>query len=184
MLWCMFYYRFPFWPYAKLAFNCWLVLPYFSGAAYVYQHYVRPLFVNQQTVNIWYIPRKKNIFSRADDVLSASEKFIEENGPGAFKKLINMVYHYTPSFFWMLKQEILNLGLQVDSVDLCWSKTNSIWSGLVWAWIIWMRLGSRWSYLIGILIGYRSHKTWSRSNLTSETDTSIYFSNSLGPSQT
>ncbi|XP_073110147.1 HVA22-like protein a isoform X2 [Elaeis guineensis] len=86
---------FPFWPYAKLAFNCWLVLPYFSGAAYVYQHYVRPLFVNQQTVNIWYIPRKKNIFSRADDVLSASEKFIEENGPGAFKKLINMTEKIT-----------------------------------------------------------------------------------------
>ncbi|KAG1334481.1 PH, RCC1 and FYVE domains-containing protein 1-like [Cocos nucifera] len=80
---------FPFWPYAKLVFNCWLVLPCFSGAAYVYQHYVRPLVVNQQTVNIWYIPRKKNIFSRADDVLSAVEKLIEENRPGAFKKLIN-----------------------------------------------------------------------------------------------
>ncbi|XP_008780673.2 uncharacterized protein LOC103700506 isoform X2 [Phoenix dactylifera] len=81
--------RLPFWAYAKLIFNCWLVLPYFSGAAYVYQSYVRPLFVNQQTVNIWYVPRKKDIFSRPDDVLLAAEKFIEENGPEAFQKLIN-----------------------------------------------------------------------------------------------
>ncbi|XP_010926542.3 LOW QUALITY PROTEIN: HVA22-like protein a [Elaeis guineensis] len=79
----------PFWPFAKLIFNCWLVLPYFNGAAYVYQHYVRPLFVNKQTVNIWYVPRKKNIFSRPDDVLLAAEIFIEENGPEAFQKLIN-----------------------------------------------------------------------------------------------
>lgn len=85
----------PFWPFAKLIFSCWLVLPYFSGAAYVYQHFVRPMFVNQQTVNIWYVPRKKgifskpSIFSKPDDVLVAAEKFIEENGPEAFQKLIN-----------------------------------------------------------------------------------------------
>ncbi|XP_020273802.1 HVA22-like protein a isoform X2 [Asparagus officinalis] len=78
----------PFWSFAKLIFNCWLVLPYFSGAAYVYQHYVRPLFVNQPTVNIWYVPRKKSIFSRPDDFLVAAEKFIQENGPEAFQKLI------------------------------------------------------------------------------------------------
>ncbi|KAI0506985.1 hypothetical protein KFK09_013103 [Dendrobium nobile] len=79
----------PFWPYAKLIFSCWLVLPYFSGAAYVYQHYVRTIFLQNQTVNIWYVPRKKNIFSEPDDVLSAAERFIEENGPDAFQKLIN-----------------------------------------------------------------------------------------------
>lgn len=79
---------FPFWPYAKFIFNCWLVLPYFSGASYVYQHYVRPLFVNQQTVNIWSVPRK-GVFSRPEDVLAAAERYIEENGPEAFEKLVN-----------------------------------------------------------------------------------------------
>ncbi|CAL9183927.1 unnamed protein product [Musa hybrid cultivar] len=79
----------PFWPFAKLIFNCWLVLPYFNGAAYVYEHFVRPLVLNQRTVNIWYVPQKKGIFSKPDDVLSAAEKFIEENGPEAFEKLIN-----------------------------------------------------------------------------------------------
>lgn len=78
----------PFWPFAKFVFNCWLVLPYFSGAAYVYEHYVRPMFVNQQTVNIWYVPRKKSIFSKPDDVLAAAEKYIEENGTGALEKII------------------------------------------------------------------------------------------------
>nr|QDL88621.1 HVA22-like protein-like isoform X2 [Cymbidium goeringii] len=79
----------PFWPYAKLIFSCWLVLPYFSGAAYVYQHYVRAIFLQKQNVNIWYVPRKKNIFSEPDDVLFAAERFIEENGPDAFEKLLN-----------------------------------------------------------------------------------------------
>lgn len=45
----------------------------------------------QQTVNIWYIPRKKDIFSKPDDILTAAEKYIEENGPEAFEKLINKV---------------------------------------------------------------------------------------------
>ncbi|XP_068636839.1 HVA22-like protein a [Aristolochia californica] len=78
----------PFWPYAKLVLTCWLVIPYFSGAAYVYEHFVRPMFVTQ-TVNIWYIPRKKDVFSRPDDILVAAEKYIEENGPEAFEKLIS-----------------------------------------------------------------------------------------------
>ncbi|RWR78400.1 HVA22-like protein a [Cinnamomum micranthum f. kanehirae] len=80
---------FPIWPYAKLIATCWLVLPYFNGAAYVYEHYVRPCFKNAQTVNIWYIPRKKNIFSKPDDILTAAERYIEENGPEAFEKLIS-----------------------------------------------------------------------------------------------
>ncbi|KAF5730148.1 HVA22-like protein a [Tripterygium wilfordii] len=79
----------PIWPYAKLILTCWLVIPYFSGAAYVYEHYVRPLFINRQTVNIWYVPRKKDVFSKPDDILTAAEKYIEENGPEAFEKLIN-----------------------------------------------------------------------------------------------
>uniref|UniRef100_A0A5B7AEV5 HVA22-like protein n=1 Tax=Davidia involucrata TaxID=16924 RepID=A0A5B7AEV5_DAVIN len=79
----------PFWSYVKLIVTCWLVIPYFSGAAYVYEHYVRPIYVNPQNVNIWYIPRKKDAFSKPDDILTAAEKYIEENGTEAFEKLIN-----------------------------------------------------------------------------------------------
>ncbi|GAB4845489.1 HVA22-like protein a [Ancistrocladus abbreviatus] len=81
----------PFWSYAKLIWTCWLVIPYFSGAAYVYEHFVRPFFVNPETrtLNIWYIPRKKDIFSKRDDILTAAEKYIQENGTDAFRDLIN-----------------------------------------------------------------------------------------------
>lgn len=95
----MLYGRIPFWSYAKLIVTCWLVIPYFSGAAYVYEHYVRPFFLNRQTVNIWYVPRKKDIFSKPDDILTAAEKYIEENGPEAFEKLIHTVCLVVKCFF-------------------------------------------------------------------------------------
>ncbi|KAL7260943.1 hypothetical protein ACSBR1_006583 [Camellia fascicularis] len=81
---------FPIWPYVKLIATCWLVLPQFNGAAYVYEHFVRPFYRNPpRTANMWYIPRKKNIFNKPDDVLSAAEKYIEEHGTEAFERLIS-----------------------------------------------------------------------------------------------
>ncbi|CAL4983575.1 unnamed protein product [Urochloa decumbens] len=79
----------PFWPSMKLIFICWLVLPYFNGAAYVYQNYVRPAFIKNQMVNIWYVPQKKGLFGKSDDFLTALDKFVEENGTEALKKLAN-----------------------------------------------------------------------------------------------
>ncbi|KAJ7956376.1 HVA22-like protein [Quillaja saponaria] len=79
----------PIWPYAKLILTCWLVIPYFSGAAYVYEHYVRPLFVNRQTINVWYVPRKKDFNGKQDDILTAAEQYIQENGTEAFETLIH-----------------------------------------------------------------------------------------------
>ncbi|KAL5204352.1 hypothetical protein ABZP36_009223 [Zizania latifolia] len=79
----------PFWPSMKLILICWLVLPYFNGAAFVYQNYVRPVFVKNQMVNVWYVPQKKGLFGKSDDFLAALDKFIEENGPEALKKLTN-----------------------------------------------------------------------------------------------
>ncbi|CAL4885364.1 unnamed protein product [Urochloa decumbens] len=78
----------PLWSYAKLFFNCWLVLPQFNGAAHVYEHFVRPMIVNQQVVNIWYIP-KKGEQERPDDVISAAQRYIEQNGSKAFENLVN-----------------------------------------------------------------------------------------------
>ncbi|KAH7529102.1 HVA22-like protein a [Ziziphus jujuba] len=80
----------PIWSYAKLILTCWLVIPYFSGAAYVYEHFVRPFFVNpQHTINIWYVPRKKDVFKTPDDILTAAEKYIEEHGTEAFENIIH-----------------------------------------------------------------------------------------------
>lgn len=80
-------FRFPIWSYAKLGAICWLVLPHFNGAAYVYENFIRPFYRNPQ-VKIWYVPRKKDVFSKPDDVLTAAEKYIEQNGPEAFERLI------------------------------------------------------------------------------------------------
>ncbi|KAK3003632.1 hypothetical protein RJ639_019631, partial [Escallonia herrerae] len=79
---------FPIWPYVRLFATCWLVLPYFNGAAYVYAHFIRPFYRDPQ-IKIWYIPRKKNIFRKPDDILTAAERYIEENGTEEFERLIS-----------------------------------------------------------------------------------------------
>lgn len=81
---------FPIWSYAKLFFTCWLVLPQFNGATYVYKNFIRPFYMNPQrtTSTIWYIPKTKNFFGKKDDILSAAERYIEENGTEAFERLI------------------------------------------------------------------------------------------------
>ncbi|KAJ8760853.1 hypothetical protein K2173_021891 [Erythroxylum novogranatense] len=79
----------PIWPYAKLIVSCWLVLPHFNGAAYVYRHFIRPFYMNPQSAQrIWYVPRKKDIFSQPDDILTAAEKYMEEHGTEEFERLM------------------------------------------------------------------------------------------------
>lgn len=88
------YCRIPIWSYAKLILTSWLVIPYFSGAAYVYEHYVRPFFVSTtENVNIWYVPSKKDSLGKPEDMLTAAEKYIEEHGTEAFENLLNKVFH-------------------------------------------------------------------------------------------
>ncbi|KAG6484120.1 HVA22-like protein a [Zingiber officinale] len=78
----------PFWSYAKLIFNCWLVLPYFNGAAFIYDNYVRPVVLNQQGV-LWSATSGSSSFSKPDNLLLAAEKFIEENGTKTFEEIIS-----------------------------------------------------------------------------------------------
>lgn len=94
-------FRFPIWPYAKLILTCWLVLPHFNGAAYVYKNFVRPFYMNPQihTSQMWYFPRKKNIFSKQDDILTAAEKYIEEHGSEEFESMITRVLR-SLHIFW------------------------------------------------------------------------------------
>ena len=68
-----------------------MVLPQFNGAAHVYEHFVRPMIVNQEIVNIWYIP-KKDETNRSDDVVSVAQRYIEQNGSKAFENLVNKVF--------------------------------------------------------------------------------------------
>ncbi|CAH2043833.1 unnamed protein product [Thlaspi arvense] len=68
----------PLWPYAKLALTCWLVLPGMSGAAYVYENYVRSFLLSPRSVNVWYVPAKKD----EDDLAAAAGKFTPGNDSG------------------------------------------------------------------------------------------------------
>lgn len=87
--------RFPLWSYAKLIFTCWLVIPQFSGAAYVYEHYVRPYIVTRQkSVNLWYVPRQKNVFSKPGNILTAAENYIHENESHGSEKMMHRVCQF------------------------------------------------------------------------------------------
>ncbi|GMI78721.1 hypothetical protein HRI_001541300 [Hibiscus trionum] len=45
----------PFWPYMKLTLTCWMVIPHFDGAFYVYNHFVHPcLNVHMQSISNWF----------------------------------------------------------------------------------------------------------------------------------
>ncbi|KAG6391752.1 hypothetical protein SASPL_149511 [Salvia splendens] len=79
----------PFWAYAKLIFTCWLVIPYFKGAASVYNNVVRPYIITRQKkISIWYVPNMKDTFTKPDDIVAAAEGYIRQNGPEAFEKII------------------------------------------------------------------------------------------------
>lgn len=83
--------RIPIWPYAKLVLLCWLSMPCFSGASYVYEHYLRPLMVNQQRVNLWYVPKGKDPSNQRDDIITAAEKYIQQHGSGELQYMLDNV---------------------------------------------------------------------------------------------
>ncbi|KAI3688760.1 hypothetical protein L2E82_46572 [Cichorium intybus] len=78
----------PFWSYVKLIVTCWLVIPQFSGATYVYEQYVRPFYTGNQTVNVWYVPRRKDVFTPQDETLVGAQKYIHEYSPDTFQEYI------------------------------------------------------------------------------------------------
>ncbi|XP_057949982.1 HVA22-like protein a isoform X3 [Malania oleifera] len=78
----------PFWSYAKLIAVCWLVLPCFNGAPYVYEHFIRPFYWNAQTATIWHFPMNRGLFHKQDDLMTAAEKYMKMHGTEAFERLI------------------------------------------------------------------------------------------------
>uniref|UniRef100_A0A7N0UZU8 HVA22-like protein n=1 Tax=Kalanchoe fedtschenkoi TaxID=63787 RepID=A0A7N0UZU8_KALFE len=70
----------PVWPYVKLIAFVWLVMPQFRGAAYLYESFVRPLYVNPHSVHTWYVPKKKDRIGKREDIIAAASKYIHEHG--------------------------------------------------------------------------------------------------------
>ncbi|KAF8409149.1 hypothetical protein HHK36_005224 [Tetracentron sinense] len=77
----------PFWPYTKLVFCMWLVLPIFNGAAYIYEKLVR-------YVNIWvqvssnYPEGERVLRMMSFNARKSVERYIEKYGPEAFEQLV------------------------------------------------------------------------------------------------
>ncbi|XP_057494559.1 uncharacterized protein LOC130779775 [Actinidia eriantha] len=86
----------PFWPYMKLLAICWLVVPHFNGACYVYECLLRPcLSVNPRVVIKYLIKPKENPSLSAESFLALAERYVKENGSEALEKLIDSKSKHT-----------------------------------------------------------------------------------------
>ncbi|XP_057439942.1 HVA22-like protein f [Lotus japonicus] len=86
-------YWFPIWPYLKLLFCAWLVLPMFNGAAYIYGNYVRQYFKNIASYggNYNYPEEYKEVLHMMTfDARKAVESYINRYGPEAFERVIRV----------------------------------------------------------------------------------------------
>ncbi|KAK8938150.1 HVA22-like protein f [Platanthera guangdongensis] len=83
---------FPLWPYIKLMFCLWLVLPIFNGAAYVYENYVRK-YVRIGSSHVspggYSLEQRKAMQMLSLDARKAVERFIERHGADAFERVID-----------------------------------------------------------------------------------------------
>ncbi|KAK4484571.1 hypothetical protein RD792_007155 [Penstemon davidsonii] len=82
----------PFWPYIKLVFCIWLVLPIFNGAAYIYENFVRK-YVNVGSSN--HPEGQRRVLQMMSlDARKSVESYIEKYGPEAFDRVVKAVKIY------------------------------------------------------------------------------------------
>ncbi|CAL5329541.1 unnamed protein product [Camellia sinensis] len=88
----------PFWPYMKLMAICWLGIPNFNGACYVYDCLIRSfLSVNLQGVIKHFIKHKDDRPLNAESFLAVAERYVKQNGSEELKKLIDRSRHTKPN---------------------------------------------------------------------------------------
>lgn len=85
-------YRIPIWPYMKLLFCMWLVLPIFNGAAYVYENVVRKYVKLGDHLSSNYPPGQKKVLQMMSlDARKYVERFIDQYGVEAFERVVKAV---------------------------------------------------------------------------------------------
>ncbi|KAL7206101.1 hypothetical protein ACSBR2_018918 [Camellia fascicularis] len=88
----------PFWPYMKLMAICWLGIPNFNGACYVYECLIRScLSVNLQGVIKRFVTHKDDLPLNAESFLAVAERYVKENGSEELEKLIDRSRHMKPN---------------------------------------------------------------------------------------
>ncbi|KAK6157508.1 hypothetical protein DH2020_011756 [Rehmannia glutinosa] len=79
----------PFWPYMKLVFCLWLVLPIFNGAAYIYENLVRKYVKVGSHVSSNHPEGQRRVLQMMSlDARKSVEKYIEKYGPEAFDRVV------------------------------------------------------------------------------------------------
>lgn len=80
----------PFWPYVKLIATCWLVLPVFNGAAYVYENFVRTYLLNSSVMNssARSSPGQRILNAISPSTKNSVERFVNQYGPDALDRAI------------------------------------------------------------------------------------------------
>ncbi|KAL6176762.1 hypothetical protein ACLB2K_053395 [Fragaria x ananassa] len=69
----------PLWPYTKGVITVLLVLPYFHGASYLYEHFIRSYISEYSLIGKWNLlssPRVKGIFPRGDNFLDVVDESV------------------------------------------------------------------------------------------------------------
>ncbi|XP_038988088.1 HVA22-like protein f isoform X2 [Phoenix dactylifera] len=80
---------FPLWPYMKLVFCLWLVLPIFNGAAYIYENCVRRYVKIGNFVGSRYPEEQKRVLQMLSlDARKSVERYIEKYGPEGFDRVV------------------------------------------------------------------------------------------------
>lgn len=84
--------RVPIWPYIKLLFCMWLVLPVFNGAAYIYGKFVRKYVKLGSYVSSNYSVEQRRVLQMMSlDARKSVESYIDRYGPEAFERVIRAV---------------------------------------------------------------------------------------------
>ncbi|MBA0711939.1 hypothetical protein Golax_011069 [Gossypium laxum] len=71
----------PFWPYMKLTIVCWMMIPHFDGAFYVYNHFVHPcLYLDLPTIINWF-KKQKDLFLKDNFLVEVADDCMKAHGP-------------------------------------------------------------------------------------------------------
>uniref|UniRef100_A0A1D1Y1P6 HVA22-like protein n=1 Tax=Anthurium amnicola TaxID=1678845 RepID=A0A1D1Y1P6_9ARAE len=81
---------FPLWPYIKLLFCVWLVLPSFKGAAYIYQNLLMKYIKISGPASSSYSEEEERrvLQMMSADARKSVQRYIERLGPEAFHRVL------------------------------------------------------------------------------------------------
>ncbi|KAF3684379.1 hypothetical protein FXO38_00319 [Capsicum annuum] len=147
----------PLWPHIKLITICWLAIPQFNGACYLYQILIHPYFlvkwhdsisqfnsscyvylrllclclsVNLQTVTDWFNKPMEDPSLKNETFLAVAERHLAENGSDALEKLIaNKSKDFRSNHH---TEEIKPTDTSDEAGRLTLNQTECVVSGPVW----------------------------------------------------